>query len=108
MKETDKKKPDYKKFMKRPAPLVLSPPSTDVGSRSRNNARGASASDLNEEDIPWAEIILESQPIARKGLGRPEPVALAENDPSWSNEAPPVALLGLALLGLVLLLYFSF
>ncbi len=108
MKETDKKKPDYKKFMKRPAPLVLSPPSADVGFRSRNNARGTSSSDPNEENIPWAEIIFESQPPHRGRFAPPEAAALIEDEILWSNEAPPVALLGLALLGLVLLLYFSF
>jgi hypothetical protein len=108
LRERDKKKPDYKKFMKRPAPLVLSPPSADVNFRSRSNATGANSLDSNEEDVPWAEIIFESPPMPKRGLGPPGPAAIPENEVFWSNEAPPVALLALTLLGLVLLLYFSF
>ena len=46
----NKKKPDYTKFMKRPAPLQMSPPrEADSSSSTRRPVR--------EEDIPWAEII---------------------------------------------------
>lgn len=108
MKERDKKKPDYKKFMKRPAPLLLSPPSADAGFRPRYDARASNPSDPNEENIPWAEILFESPPLPRGTFAHPEPATPAEDGPFRSNEAPPVALLGFALLGVVLLLYYSF
>jgi hypothetical protein len=45
-----KKKPNYTKFMKRPAPLQMSPPSDVDQNRPIHRP-------LREEDIPWAEII---------------------------------------------------
>lgn len=45
-----KNKPDYTKFMKRPAPLKMSAPAErDFG--------GAYKGPVREEDIPWAEIV---------------------------------------------------
>lgn len=46
----NKKKPNYTKFMKRPAPLQMSPPqSADQVESVKRPVR--------EQDIPWAEII---------------------------------------------------
>jgi hypothetical protein len=108
LRERDKKKPDYKKFMKRPAPLVLSPPSADASFGSRNTPTEARSLEPSDENIPWAEIIVESQPTPRGGLFPPGAATPPAYELFWPDEAPPVALLGLALLGLVLLLYFSF
>ena len=45
-----KRKPDYTKFMKRPAPLQMSPPT------ERDHGLTFSGP-IREEDIPWAEIV---------------------------------------------------
>ncbi|MDQ7785405.1 MAG: hypothetical protein RDU20_21150 [Desulfomonilaceae bacterium] len=52
-----KKKPDYTKFMKRPAPLQMSAPTDRVNT-------GPVRGPIREEDIPWAEIVEVVEPGA--------------------------------------------
>ncbi len=50
-----KRKPDYTKYMKRPAPIQMSPPTErDPGAPTRGPIR--------EQDIPWAEIVEVNEP----------------------------------------------
>ncbi len=56
-----RKKPNYTQFMKRPAPLELSPPSHTEDPPPRvNEARRQET--VSEEEIPWGEIIVEFGP----------------------------------------------
>jgi hypothetical protein len=89
-----KKKPDYTKFMRKPTPLELSPPSREKEPLPRHDA-------LEKDDnIPWAEIILEPEQIANlvraSQIARPEkktniPPAAADHAKSAAAQtAPPV------------------
>jgi hypothetical protein len=64
-----KKKPNYTQFMRRPAPLEMSPASNsdDPGSRS---ASPRSRAPVSEEEVPWGEIIVEFGPNDAVPLGR--------------------------------------
>ncbi len=106
---SSKKKPDYTKFMRRPAAIQLSPPSDSEDS-------GHSA--IREEDIPWAEIIEEPEPQGRttsepasarpadKSAAlqpaeiTPAPAPILWEDhlapPFFSYDAPPLPVLALA------------
>ncbi|MBI5250649.1 MAG: hypothetical protein HY912_14255 [Desulfomonile tiedjei] len=104
MKARDKTKPDYKKFIKKPAPLTFSPPSEDRGVLSGSAARKIVSPSVGEADIPWAEIILDKEPGPRRMA---EHVSADQYEMSISDQPPPLALFGIAMLGLVVLLYFS-
>lgn len=75
-----KKRPDYTKFMRKPSPLQLSPPSRDW-----DDMPGCEP-DVKEEDIPWAEIIVESEHVA--DLERAGGVRSPENKPRNARVIP--------------------
>lgn len=79
MKTPSKSRPDYTKFMRKPAPLELSPPSTYDDSPRVIHA-----------DIPWAEIILDEEPSFSRASRREETSTLPELVP------PLPVLIGLA------------
>jgi hypothetical protein len=107
---SSKEKPDYTKFMRKPATIQLSPPSDRPDSGH---------SSIREEDIPWAEIIEEPEPqgqtatgpalaeTASKSAAVPSvgithaPAAIGWEDqpapPYFSYEPPPLPVLALAL-----------
>ena len=63
-----KKKPNYTQFMRRPAPLEMSPPSNADDTRARVSSpmrREATP----EPEIPWGEIIVEFGPDDAVPLG---------------------------------------
>ncbi|AFM25067.1 hypothetical protein Desti_2383 [Desulfomonile tiedjei DSM 6799] len=95
MKAPEKKKPDYKKFIKRPAPLSFSPSEGSYASSS--SVRKVTV--LKEEDIPWAEIIFDSveAPLI-SNVRNTAPI------PRILHQEPPIALMAIALLGMILLL----
>ena len=69
-----KKKPDYTKFMRKPAPLRMSPP-------AESDRRGPTRGPVREEDIPWAEIIEECVPPVPE-LSKPlHPPVTVEDEP---------------------------
>lgn len=55
------KKPDYTQFMRRPAPLEMSPPS-DRDDSGPSRPGPAPKAPAPEEDIPWGEVIVEFGP----------------------------------------------
>lgn len=76
-----KKKPDYTKFMKRPAPLQMSAPTDLVNTGS---VRGP----IREDDIPWAEIVEVVEPRAAVRASRTSPPK-----PKGTTSAPSHTLL---------------
>lgn len=56
-----KKKPNYTQYMKRPAPLQLSPPSDD-DHRPAPMPSAPKKDRVLEEDLPWGEVIVEFAP----------------------------------------------
>ncbi len=100
----DKTKPDYKTSARKPAGLALSPPLDARDRPSGGAARVIRSLDKREEDVPWAEIIFESEPRLQRV---PESMLLDRGDESLPNQAPPLALFGFATLGLTVLLYFT-
>jgi hypothetical protein len=114
---SSKEKPDYTKFMRKPAAIQLSPPS-DPGD--------SGCGPIKEKDIPWAEIIEEAEPQnqttpttapvktaeksaaassvgivhAPAAIGREdqlEPMFLSYDPMFFSYEPPPLPVLALAL-----------
>lgn len=75
-----KKRPDYTKFMRKPSPLELGPPPRD-----RDDVPHRVYPD-KEEDIPWAEVILEPEHVAN--LARAGGVPRQQSKP---NNAPGTA-----------------
>jgi hypothetical protein len=69
-----KKKPDYTKFMRKPAPLRMSPP-------AENDRRGPTRGPVREEDIPWAEIIEECVPPVPELSKLLRPPTTVEDEP---------------------------
>jgi hypothetical protein len=98
LKTAEKKKPDYKKFIKRPAPLSFSP--TEGGYAGSSSVRKVAVRE--EEDIPWAEIIFDSVEVPRISN-----VDNAATIPRILHQQPPIALMAIALLGMILLLCWS-
>jgi|GEM_PF-6135945 len=83
---TSKKKPDYTKFMRRPAALSLSPPSDPDDFAPQPIAAGT-APGIKEEDIPWAEIIEEPETATE-----PKPSGIPpEPKPQKESTTRPVA-----------------
>lgn len=87
-----KKKLDYTKFMRKPTPLELSQPSRDKDPLPRHDTLE------KEDDIPWAEIILEPEQIAdlvrASQIARPEkkaniPPAPSDHAKSSVARTPP-------------------
>jgi hypothetical protein len=72
---SSKDKPDYTKFMRKPAAIRLSPPS-DPGDSGRGPIR--------EEDIPWAEILEEAEPQERTSSHVTPPKSI-EKSPAASS-----------------------
>ena len=71
-----KTKPDYTKFMRKPAPLRMN-------ASSESDPGGPHRTPIREEDIPWAEIIEEhvaQSPSGSKPLQ--QPVVIDEEGPS--------------------------
>jgi hypothetical protein len=93
LKARNKVKPDLQRKS-----LLLSPAADWDGGRS--TAKQTSPSNIQEDNIPWAEIIFESASVQR---GQSSTVALGE----IIDSGPPLALFGLSALGLLILLYFS-
>jgi hypothetical protein len=63
-----KKKPNYTQFMRRPAPLEMSPPSNTDDPRPRStNPRPRDM--VSDEEVPWGEIIVEFGPHDAVPLG---------------------------------------
>jgi hypothetical protein len=80
-----KKKPDYTKFMRKPAPLLrMSPPTEKDG---REPARGP----VREEDIPWAEIVEACSPPAPE---TPAPPKSAQPQHTVEEQPGPAATSG--------------
>ena len=76
---SSKEKPDYTKFMRKPAAIQLSPPSDPVDS---------GRSSIREEDIPWAEIIEEPEPPTQAASDW-----IVEESPSSSAAVPSVGII---------------
>lgn len=70
-----KTKPDYTKFMRKPAPLRMS-------ASSESDPGGPHRAPVREEDIPWAEII-EEQVTQSPSRSKPiqQPVVIDEQGP---------------------------
>lgn len=87
MKAPPKSRPDYTKFMRKPASLVMSP-----HTEQEHSPR------VFQHDIPWAEVIIESEPAVRSK-------APFDEVSSWAEQGPPFpVLVGLAVV-LALLLW---
>jgi hypothetical protein len=123
-----KRKPDYTKFMKRPAPLQMSPP-------TERDDGGPIRGPIREQDIPWAEIVEVNEPgivvtpVPEESVfrleGSPDPRAQTLKSRLWraayglalrsahavrvagsapDTEAPPLPVLVLALVLFLLML----
>jgi hypothetical protein len=86
LKTPSKSRPDYTKFMRKPAPLELSPP-----------AMRDEAPRVLHADIPWAEIIIEEEASLPSAPGRQEIASLPELVP------PLPVLMGLAVVVAILI-----
>jgi hypothetical protein len=102
-----KNKPDYTKFMRKPAPIQMSP-SGDKDS-SGSPRRPEATQRPREVDIPWAEVIIEAEPAGepitvpdRKETSTEGPLGMAGT--LVEQGAPPVPVLALALFVLIVLM----
>lgn len=100
-----KQKPNYTKFMKKPASIQMSPDRSSQGSRSVAGTAGAGP--LRKDTRTPAEIIIEAEPVYdAEILFQGEPLYAARRqiaEPSWNQELPPLPVLGVALIVLVIL-----
>lgn len=102
---TSKLKPNYAKFMKKPAPLQMSPqrPPDDSGPIPRV----IGATPVRKDDEPRGEFIIEAEPVYDAEVYfRGEPLYADREeigDPAADYEFPPLPLLGLAVIVLVIL-----
>lgn len=100
-----KQKPNYTKFMKKPASIQMSPERSPQGSRPLTGVAGVGRV-RKDAHLP-SEIIIEAEPVYdAEVFFQGEPLYSTRRqitEPSWNHDLPPLPILGIAVIVLIIL-----